>query len=201
MKKLLVVAVIVMIGAGVAGWYLFESQPAAKPTQVAAPNKQEAKLNPNEHGFFDVDFAQKMIVHHQQAIEMTDIILASSSNQAIRNMQTDIRNSQSDAEAQYKKWLGEWGETYTNLADFPQTDGHDLYPSYPGLVSSANMMLLRSASGSEAEKPFISLMTEHHKGGIETGEMSRKLQYGKMIEFKDKVFTGYKDDLERMKEL
>jgi len=62
-------------------------------------------------------------------------------------------------------------------------------------------MLLRSASGSEAEKPFISLMTEHHKGGIETGEMSRKLQYGKMIEFKDKVFTGYKDDLERMKEL
>jgi len=201
MKKLLAVAVIVVIGAGVAGWYLFKNQPATKPVPVAATNKQETTLNPNEHGFFDVDFAQKMIVHHQQAIEMTDIVLASSSNQAIRTLATDVRDKQSDAEARYKSWLDEWGETYTNLADFPQADGHDMYPSYPGLVSSANMTLLRSASGSQADKLFISLITEHHKGGIETGEMSRKLQYGKMIEFKDKVFTGYKDDLERMKEL
>ncbi len=188
-----------LLTAGAAGWYLFIGRPAAMPT-AQSPNtqRQTPLLDPSKHDFFDVDFAQKMIVHHQQGIEIADAVLVSSINQEVRAMATAMREQQVDAEAQYKSWLDEWDETYTNLADFPQMDGHDMYPSYPGLVSAASLGKLKSAASDDVDKRFIELMREHHNGGIQAGEMSNKLQYGKLIEFKDKVFADYKVELQEM---
>lgn len=202
MKRALIVGAIIVAGLAAGGWYLFKGQPPATPGKAAkvAP-KQEQSLNPNEHGFFDVDFSQKMIVHHQQAIEMSDALLATSSNQQVRRLATDIRQNQLNDEDQYKKWLAEWGETYTDLSKFPQMDGHDMYPSYPGLVSAADMYKLKSATASDIDMLFVELMTKHHEGGIETGKMSNKLQYGKLIDFKNQVFDGYKNELEQLKAL
>ncbi len=200
MKRALVAGFLAVAALGVAGWFLFKGQPASTPREANGnAQRQEQTSNPNEHDFFDVDFSRKMIVHHQQAIEMTDAILVTSANPTIRELATSIRQKQSEAEQRYKDWLNEWGETYTNLSDFPQMDGHDMYPSYPGLVPAASMSKLKSAAGTEADELFVSLITVHHQGGIEIGEMSRKLQYGKLIEYKNKVFKSYQDDLDRLK--
>ena len=200
-RRLAIVAVVTIVGISAAGWYLFKGQPAATPPQSSAQPQQTVQLNPNEHDFFDVDFAKKMIVHHQQGIEIADTVLASTSDQNIRGMATDMRAAQSDAEAKYKSWLDEWGEEYTNLADFPQMDGHDMYPSYPGLVSATKLGKLKSATGSDLDNLFIDLMTEHHTGGIETSKISNMLQYGKLIEFKDKVAADYKVELQEMEKV
>lgn len=202
MKKVLVIGTLTVLSIGAAGWYLFKGQPAAMPSAPNTNAQQQTKpLDSTKHDFFDVDFAQKMIVHHQQGIEMADAVLASSSNQAIRTMATDMRKQQVDAESQYKAWLNEWDETYRNLSDFPQMDGHDMYPSYPGLVSAAKLTTLKSATGADQDQLFIELMKEHHNGGIQTGEMSKKLQYGKLIEFKDKILAEYKVELQEMEKV
>ena len=201
MKKRVAVAVVAVIGIIAAGWYLLKGQPAATPPRPAATDQQVVRLDPNEHDFFDVDFAQKMVVHHQQGIEIADAALAVSADQNTRAMATDMRKVQSDAEAQYKSWLDEWGEEYTNLADFPQMDGHDMYPSYPGVVSAAKLGKLKTASSTDVNVQFLELMTEHHKGGIQSGEMSRKLQYKKLIDFKDKVFADYAVELQNMEKM
>lgn len=201
MKKRVAVAVVAVIGITAAGWYLLKGQPAATPPQPASTDQQVVRLDPNEHDFFDVDFAQKMVVHHQQGIEIADAALAVSADQNTRAMATDMRKVQSDAEAQYKSWLDEWGEEYTNLADFPQMDGHDMYPSYPGVVSAAKLGKLKTASNTDVNVQFLELMTEHHKGGIQSGDMSRKLQYKKLIDFKDKVFADYAVELQNMEKM
>ena len=67
-----------------------------------------------------------MIVHNQQAIEMTEAALAVSTNQVVREIATKIQQEQKSAEDQYKSWLGEWNESYTNLADFPEMVGHTI---------------------------------------------------------------------------
>lgn len=199
MKKLLTIGTLTILSIGAASWYLLKGQPAATPgVSDAGVQQQTQSLDPTKHDFFDVDFAQKMIMHHQQGVEMADAVLASSADQSIRTMATEMREQQKEAEGQYKAWLNEWGETYTNLADLPQMDGHDMYPSYPGMVSAAKMSELKSASGDGQSKLFIELMIEHHKGGIETNEMSRKLQYGKLIEYKNMVTAEYKADLQEM---
>lgn len=200
-RRLAIVAVVSIVGISAAGWYLLKGQPAATPPLSSTEPQQTVQLDPNEHDFFDVDFAQKMITHHQQGIEMADAVLASSTDQEMRAMATEMRQQQVNAETQYKAWLDEWDETYTNLADFPQMDGHDMYPSYPGLVSAAKLNALKSTTGSELDTLFIELMSEHHEGGIQSGEMSKKLQYGKLIEFKDKVFADYEVELQRMEKV
>ncbi len=200
-RRLALVAVVSIVGLSAAGWYLLKGQPAATPPQSSTQPQQAVQLDPNEHDFFDVDFAQKMIVHHQQGIEMADAVLASSANQEMRAMATEMRQQQVNAEAQYKAWLDEWGETYTNLADFPQMDGHDMYPSYPGLVSATRLGTLKSASANDVDTLFVELMKEHHSGGIDTSKMSNKLQYGKLIEFKDKVAADYEVELQEMEKV
>lgn len=200
-RRVALVAVVSIVGISAAGWYLLKGQPAATPPQSTTQPQQTVQLDPNEHDFFDVDFAQKMIVHHQQGIEMADAVLASSTNQEMRAMATEMRQKQVNAETQYKTWLDEWDETYTNLADFPQMEGHDMYPSYPGLVSVTRLGTLKSASANDVDTLFVELMKEHHTGGIQTGDMSNKLQYGKLIEFKDRVFADYKTELQEMEKV
>ncbi|MGB3945222.1 MAG: DUF305 domain-containing protein [Candidatus Saccharimonadales bacterium] len=198
MKKRVAVATVAVIGIVAAGWYLLKVQPAATPPQTTATEQQTVRLDPNEHDFFDVDFAQKLIVHHQQGIEITDALLGHSSNQRLRDIASGMRQSQVDAEAQYKTWLEEWNEEYTNLSDFPQMDGHDMYPSYPGLVSAADLSSIKNKRGDELDQMFVVLMTEHHEEALTMRDMGNWLQYGKLIDFKDKVFSEYETELQEM---
>ena len=142
-----------------------------------------------------------MIVHNQQAIEMTETILATSTNQAVRDIASDIQQEQQSAEEQYKSWLGEWNETYTNLSDFPEMDGHDMYPTYLGLARATDMAILKAATGNDADRLFIRLMIAHHEGAIQGDGTSSLLQYGKLIEFKNKSLTSYKNDIKRLEDL
>lgn len=199
MKKRL--GAVALIGIAIAGWYLLKGQPAATPTQTATVQQKEVKLDPTKHDFFDVDFSQKMLVHHQQGIAITDAILMNSTNQSVRELASNLRDTQVEAEQQYRSWLDEWGEKYTNLSDFPQMDGHDMYPSYPGLVSAMDLSRLQTKRGAEADSMFISLIREHHEEALDLNDMSKKLQYGELIEFKSKVFAEYRIELQELEKV
>ena len=203
MKKTLVTLIAAsVVGAVVLGWLVFQNRSASAPPKTTPPvSNNQNQPDPNKHDFSDVDFSRKMIVHNQQAIEMTETILATSTNQAVRDIASDIQQEQKSAEDQYKSWLGEWNETYTNLSDFPEMDGHDMYPTYLGLASATNMATLKAATGSDADRLFIRLMIAHHEGAIQGDGTSSLLQYGKLIEFKNKSLTSYKNDIKRLEDL
>ena len=57
----------------------------------------------------DVMFAQMMIPHHEQAVEMSDIALARSTDPEITELATEIRGAQQPEIDQMKAWLAEWG--------------------------------------------------------------------------------------------
>ena len=194
---------LVALGFGVAGWIYFNVQPAKETTaaESATVQSEPASGDPNVHGFFDVDYAQKLIVHHQQALAMIDIILADTADSNVRDVANSLRESQAAAESKYVSWMNQWDEPYTDLAEFPQMDGHDMYPSYPGLVSAQDMSALASASGPQADALFTELMIEHHRGGKQLSRMSNKLQFGQLIEYKNDVFAEYDDHILRLETL
>ncbi len=201
-KTVTTIAVVLVFGGAAFGWWLLQNQPASAPPKTAPPvSSNQNKPDPNKHDFSDVDFSRKMIVHNQQAIEMTEAILAVSTNQAVREIAAEIQQEQKSTENQYKNWLGEWNETYTNLSDFPEMDGHDMYPTYLGLASATNMAALKTATGSDADRLFISLMIAHHEGAIQDSGVVSDLQYGKLIEFKNKSLTSYKNYIKRLEDL
>jgi uncharacterized protein (DUF305 family) len=106
----------------------------------------------------DVMFAQMMIPHHEQAVEMADLAPTRASDPEIKDLATEIKAAQ-DPEIQIMKgWLVEWGE--------PAPEGgmgHDM----PGVMSEQDMKKLGAAKGKEFDKLFAEQMIAHHEGAIE----------------------------------
>ncbi len=112
------------------------------------------------HNDADVMFAQMMIPHHRQAIEMADMILAKQGiDSEVTALATEIKGAQTPEIDQMTGWLTGWGQSAT-----PSTSmGHDM----GGTMSQADMDALDKATGQDAAKLFLTGMITHHKGAID----------------------------------
>jgi uncharacterized protein (DUF305 family) len=106
----------------------------------------------------DVTFAQMMIPHHEQAVEMSEDILAKDGvDQRVVDLATQIKAAQDPEIKQMKSWLTAWG------ADEGMSG---MNHGTTGMMSDDDMMALQDASGAEADKLFLEQMTLHHEGAI-----------------------------------
>ncbi|KMO73439.1 DUF305 domain-containing protein [Mycolicibacterium chlorophenolicum] len=63
------------------------------------------------HNPADVMFAQHMIPHHQQAIQMSDIVLGKQGiDPRVVNLANEIKAAQGPEIQQMQTWLGQWGQ-------------------------------------------------------------------------------------------
>lgn len=117
------------------------------------------------HNAADGTFATQMIPHHAQAVEMADLILASTQNAKVRALATQIKNAQAPEISTMSGWLETWGEPVPDTT----RAGHDMGSgmSMDGMMSDAEMNKLKMARGSQADTEFLRLMSKHHSGAIE----------------------------------
>ena len=112
----------------------------------------------------DVMFAQMMIPHHEQAVEMADIALGKQRVSAqVRQLATKIRAGQDPEIQTMRTWLQSWG------APVPTTGmGHDRMGgmSRQGMMTQADMDALETADGAAFDKQWATMMTAHHEGAI-----------------------------------
>lgn len=205
MRKILVtVAVVMVFGGATAGWLILQNKPASAPkNKTPLASKNEKAVNPKEHSYTDVDFAKKMIVHNQQGIQMADVAKKNTTNEEVRQIATRISEELSNDTGQYIEWLTEWKETYSNLSDFPEMDGHDMYPTFPGMATVAEVWVLESTIGGAFDKQFLQLMIKHHEGAKEfaNGIEFRQLQFGQMIDLNSKRLIQVAEEVQTMKRL
>lgn len=206
MRKIVPITAIVLVVGGVAlGWWFLQNQPApALKDKVTKPvSKIEKKANPKEHNYTDVDFAQKMIVHNQQGIQIADIAKENATSEELRQLATSISEELSNNTKQHIDWLTEWKETYFNLSDFPEMEGHDMYPTYPGMASIGDLRALESATGSSVDELFLRLMIAHHEGAAEMADSiaSKDMQFGQMITLKNETLKKQAEEVKKMKQL
>lgn len=88
-------------------------EPAKTLTAVAA---QPAPRPPSEA---DVRFMQDMIMHHGQAVEMTELAKTRAKDPAVKEMAAKIDLSQGDEIRWMKQWLGERGIAPESMDDMP----------------------------------------------------------------------------------
>lgn len=106
----------------------------------------------------DVTFAQMMIPHHEQAVEMSEDILAKDGvDQRVVDLATEIKAAQDPEIQQMKSWLTAWGAD-EGMAGMDH--------GTTGMMSDDDMMALRDASGAEADRLFLEQMTLHHEGAL-----------------------------------
>lgn len=119
---------------------------------------------PDDVNAADVMFVQMMIPHHEQAIEMADLVLDTTGiDTAVIDLATDIKAAQGPEIAQMEQWLDDWG-----MPSMP--GGHGGHGGMDGMLSEAELQRLADAEGDEATRLFLEGMIEHHEGAIDMAE-------------------------------
>jgi uncharacterized protein (DUF305 family) len=116
----------------------------------------------------DVDFMQGMIMHHQQAVEMTALIPSHTENPQVRSLGAKISSSQSDEIRFMQHWLAARSQATTmSMPGMPDMDkyGKPMAPM-PGMLTPEQMAALRASKGAEFDHLFLAGMIQHHNGAL-----------------------------------
>ncbi len=169
---------------------------------ASAPSSASAAPNQQDHNDADVMFAQHMIPHHQQAVEMSDILLAKQGvDPRITDLATRIKAAQGPEIKQMRDWLGQWGNP--PMPPMAPGDGHDM-PGMSGdsmgMMSDEQMSALKQADGAEAGKLFLSGMITHHEGAIAMAQKEIKDgSFAPAIELARSIATTQQQEIDTMK--
>jgi uncharacterized protein (DUF305 family) len=139
------------------------SHDGAPPTPSATASARAA-FNPA-----DVMFAQMMIPHHQQAVEMAELAESRAADPEIKKLARKIKAAQAPEIATMRGWLKAWG-----VPEMPMGEEHHGH-GMPGMMTEEDMAELEASEGGAFDRMFVEMMIEHHDGAIEMAktELSR----------------------------
>jgi len=118
----------------------------------------------------DVTFAQSMIPHHEQAVEMAQMAQVHASTPEVKNLADKIESAQGPEIATMKGWLKDWGkdessgDSMEGMDHGSENSGMD---DMPGMMSKDDMAGLEKATGAQFDQMFLTRMIAHHTGAIE----------------------------------
>ena len=115
----------------------------------------------------DVMFAQGMVPHHEQAIEMADIALDPSvgAGPEVIDLATRIKAGQDPEIQQMTGWLESWGQPM----QMDTSDGHDM-AGMDGMMTVEEMDELGTMTGPDFDRMWMEMMIRHHEGAIEMAD-------------------------------
>ncbi|WP_313821588.1 CueP family metal-binding protein [Citricoccus sp.] len=138
-----------------------------RPSDSAGASSTESSAaSSGEAGPADVMFAQMMIPHHEQAVEMSDILLAKDGlRPEVATLAEEIRAAQAPEIEQMNSWLEDWGVD-------PQATDHGSmdHGGMDGMLAPAELETLEQADTAEATRLYLEGMIEHHEGAVQMAE-------------------------------
>ena len=125
-------------------------------SEMTTPS-QDAAFNAEDEMFISM-----MMVHHQQAVEMSETLLGKDNvPQEVSDLATEIKDAQAPEIATLDKWQDELGlKEGMNHA----MGGED------GMVSSENLEKLAKAPGDQAGVLYLEQMIAHHEGAVKMAQ-------------------------------
>lgn len=115
----------------------------------------------------DVCFVEMMIPHHEQAVLMSDLLLAKPGVwERGRRFAEFVRAAQAREVETMRRWLDAWGAAaHGPHANAVSTCDHS--GPMPGMLTGAEMTALRTADAPAAQLLYLQLMIPHHDGALE----------------------------------
>jgi uncharacterized protein (DUF305 family) len=115
----------------------------------------------------DAMFAQMMIPHHQQAVEMSTLAETRASSPEIKELAAEIKAAQQPEIDQMTAWLEEWGMPVLSMDEaMGDHGGHGM----SGMLTDEQMQQLADSTGPEFDRLFAEFMIEHHEGAIDMAQ-------------------------------
>lgn len=138
-------------------------------------------------------FAEMMIPHHQQAVDMSDLALKKSSNPRILDLAQRIKSAQSSEIIQMQSWLG-GKEANSMMTDH---SGH----SMGGMLTEEEFSKLESSTGVTFDTLFLEGMIAHHEGALDMARMIKDTTSQEVNSFGLNVVEVQSEEIREMKEI
>jgi uncharacterized protein (DUF305 family) len=166
MKKLLLALISVLILSG-----------------CASSSQVNSEFSPT-----DIAFAEMMIPHHEQAIEMSEMALMNSTNPDVLELAQKIKSAQDPEIDLMKSWAGVKVSTHA---------GHMM----DGMLSEDELNALRAATGAKFDRLFLQGMIKHHQGAIEMAMEVKSSNSMVVADLSAAIIKQQEIEIARMEEL
>ncbi|KAA0112627.1 DUF305 domain-containing protein [Mycolicibacterium sp. P9-22] len=181
---------------------------ASSVTTSMSVSSSAAAQDANAHNDTDVAFAQGMIPHHEQAVEMSDMLLGKQGvDPAVVALANEIKAAQAPEIEKMQEWLAQWGVSSTPATSdtgMPghNMPGHDMSGGGMGMMSDADMAALQNAQGTEAGRLFPEQMIEHHEGAITMAQQEiDNGQFPAAVEMARSIVSSQQAEIDEMRAL
>lgn len=169
------------------------SSPSASASVSAS-----ASASKGRHNAADIAFAQGMIPHHRQALEMAELAPGRAKSAEVKKLAEAVEKAQDPEIRTLSGWLTAWGE------DVPAegTTDHSSTHGAAGMMTAEDMEELRKASGSAFDTAFMEMMIEHHEGAVAMAETERADgSYAPAKKMAGQISSSQTAEIDRMNEL
>ncbi|MFE1315653.1 DUF305 domain-containing protein [Streptomyces sp. NPDC058755] len=181
------------------------SEGSGRSGHDSASSSSGAAATAGAHNTQDVSFAQGMIPHHQQALEMAQLAAGRASSAQVKDLASRIEKAQDPEIQTMSGWLKSWGEdvpmSHGSMGSMPGMD-HSSHSGMPGMMDAKDMGELKKMSGEDFDAMFLTMMIEHHKGAVEMATTEKgKGKYGAATSMADDIVTTQNAEITEMNKL
>ena len=156
----------------------------------------DTNVTDSERGFNDADimFAQMMIPHHEQAIELADIALDPTlmASEQVKALASQIKNAQDPEIDLMTQWLDEWEQPLMDMSV-------DHSMTMEGMLSVDELGAIGQMNGEEFDQAWIGAMIAHHKGAIEMADTVKAEGESALVqELADAIIQAQKSEIDTL---
>ncbi|MFC8265723.1 DUF305 domain-containing protein [Streptomyces cinereoruber] len=165
-----------------------------EPARRVTP-EEAARLLPDESpNGADFRYVQMMIVHHRQALTMTELAPGRAESDGVRKVAERISAAQKPEIGAMEGWLKNNGG--------PRDQGAHAHHTMPGMATEAQLAELRKARGKAFDALFLKLMITHHQGAVTmAAELLGAGNNGLVEEMANDVIAQQTSEIGRMRSL
>lgn len=161
------------------------------PARTATPGERLGQPPPAPAAA-DVRFAEGMIPHHRQALEMTGLVKDRTTTPSVRRFADQIASAQRPEITAMASWLASLGR--------PVPADHAHGPEGYGMATLEEMNALRTARAGAFDRLFLQLMIRHHGGALKMADEERSTGTDQQMRRVAKdVYSGQSIEITRMK--
>ena len=162
----------------------------------------EPSESASENSAADVAFAQLMIQHHLQAVEMADMAIANAESPQIVSLAQEIESGQEPEIQRMQAWLRDWGAD-EQMDDMSSSMQHDMGGmSSSGMMTADEMSALSEAPKLEFDSMWLQMMIRHHQGAVTMAEEIRRTTSESDVDsLANEVIAAQTAEIQRMQDL
>ena len=149
-------------------------------------------------GDFDLDFAKMMIIHHQSAIDMSEIEIARGKHEDMKSMAQKMITAQKAEIEQFQQSIN--SQKPNSGQHSGGQHGGGVHNELKEAMNAMNAKMKSMVMSGDTDKDFAMMMIPHHEGAVTMAEA--EVGHGNNLELKQiavKIMTDQKREIDELK--